>query len=134
MNFRLMLLRIPIIFLAISVHECAHGYTAYLLGDRTAKMYGRLSLNPMRHFDLWGVLCMLFFGFGWAQPVPVNPQYFKNPKRGMSLVGLAGPMSNFLMALVFSVLFGLLMRFFGFSDFFLVDFFANLFFVSHRQL
>ncbi len=130
LDFRVLLLRIPIIFLAISVHECAHGYAAYLLGDRTAKMYGRLSLNPMRHMDITGAICMLLFGFGWAQPVPVNPQYFKNPKRGMSLVGIAGPLSNFLLAFLFSVLFGLLMRFFGASDFFLVEFFANLFTVG----
>ncbi len=125
-----MLLRLPIIFLAISVHECAHGYAAYLLGDRTAKMYGRLSLNPLRHMDIMGALCMLLFGFGWANPVPVNPQYFKKPKGGMSLVGLAGPLSNFLMALVFAVLYGALWRFFSTSGNFVFDFFANLFAVG----
>ncbi len=130
LDFRLLLLRIPIIFLAISVHECAHGYVAYLLGDRTAKMYGRLSLNPMRHMDITGAICMLLFGFGWARPVPVNPQYFKNPKRGMSLVGVAGPVSNFVLALIFSVLYGLLIRLFGGGTFFLVGFFENLFIVG----
>ena len=105
-DLKTILLRLPIIFLAISVHETSHGYVAYLLGDRTAKYSGRLSLNPMDHFDLWGALCMLFFGFGWAKPVPVNPQYFRNPKGGMSLVGLAGPVSNFLLALFFSILYG----------------------------
>lgn len=129
-DLKVMLLRLPIIFLAITVHECAHGYVAYLLGDRTAKMYGRLSLNPMRHMDLMGALCMLLFGFGWAKPVPVNPQYFKNPKGGMSLVGLAGPLSNFFMALVFSVLYGLLFRFFGTSTSFVFEFFENLFAVG----
>ncbi len=129
-GLRTMLLRLPIVFLAITVHECAHGYMAYLLGDRTAKAYGRLSLNPFHHMDIMGAICMLIFGFGWAKPVPVNPQYFKNPKGGMSLVGLAGPLSNFLMALIFSVLYGLLFRFFGMSDFFLVEFFANLFAVG----
>jgi len=130
LDLRTMLLRLPIIFLAISVHECAHGLVAYLLGDRTAKFYGRLSINPMRHMDLMGAICMLLFGFGWAKPVPVNPQYFKNPKGGMSLVGLAGPVSNFIMALVFSVLYGLLFRFFGMSSSFVVEFFANLFAVG----
>lgn len=129
-SLQIMLLRLPIIFLAISVHECAHGYVAYLLGDRTAKAYGRLSINPLRHMDIMGAVCMLLFGFGWAKPVPVNPQYFKNPKAGMSLVGLAGPVSNFLMALVFSVLYGLLARFFPTFDFFLIEFFANLFLVG----
>ncbi len=129
-DLRTMLLRLPIIFLAITVHECAHGYVAYLLGDRTAKMYGRLSLNPLRHMDLMGALCMLLFGFGWAKPVPVNPQYFKNPKGGMSLVGLAGPLSNFFMALVFAVLYGLLYRFFSTSASFIFTFFSSLFAVG----
>lgn len=126
-DLKTVLLRLPIIFLAITVHECAHGYMAYLLGDRTAKMYGRLSLNPMHHMDWMGALCMLLFGFGWAKPVPVNPQYFKNPKGGMSLVGLAGPLSNFLMAFIFSVLYGLVWRFFWMKDSFIVDFFMSLF-------
>ncbi|MBE7062579.1 MAG: site-2 protease family protein [Clostridia bacterium] len=125
-DLRTMLLRLPIVFLAITVHECAHGYVAYLLGDRTAKMYGRLTLNPLHHMDIMGVLCMVLFGFGWAKPVPVNPQYFKNPKGGMSLVGLAGPLSNFLMAAIFSVLYGLLARFFPTSESFVVEFFSNL--------
>lgn len=126
-DLKTVLLRLPIIFLAITIHECAHGYVAYLLGDRTAKMYGRLSLNPMHHMDWMGALCMLLFGFGWAKPVPVNPQYFKNPKGGMSLVGLAGPLSNFLMAFIFSVLYGLVWRFFWMKDSFIVDFFMSLF-------
>lgn len=126
-NLKLLLLRLPIVLLAITVHECAHGYTAYWLGDHTAKSYGRLSLNPMHHMDWIGAVCMLIFGFGWAKPVPVNPQYFRNPKRGMSLVGLAGPLSNFILALIFTVLYGLLVRFFWSSDFFLVEFFGALF-------
>lgn len=117
------LLRIPAVLLAISVHECAHGYVAYLLGDKTAKYSGRLSLNPMHHIDIVGAICMLLFGFGWATPVPVNPQYFKNPKAGMSLVGLAGPISNFLLAFVFAVLYGLWGRFFGFGNGFFPAFF-----------
>lgn len=129
-DFRIMLLRLPIIFLAITVHECAHGYVAYLLGDRTAKMYGRLSLNPMHHMDLMGAICMLLFGFGWAKPVPVNPQYFKNPKGGMSLVGLAGPVSNFLMAIIFTILFGLLSLLGWNKDSFIIEFFGYLFFVG----
>lgn len=129
-DLKIMLLRLPIIFLAISVHESAHGYMAYLLGDRTAKYSGRLSINPMHHMDLMGALCMLFFGFGWAKPVPVNPQYFKNPKGGMSLVGIAGPASNFILAFIFSVLYGLWIRAFGFPASFVGDFFTSLFAVG----
>ncbi|MDD6308780.1 MAG: site-2 protease family protein [Clostridia bacterium] len=108
---REILLRIPIVLLAITVHECAHGYVAYLLGDHTAKQSGRLSLNPLHHMDLMGTICMLVVGFGWARPVPVNPHYFKNPKGGMSLVGLAGPVSNFLMSIFFAVLYGVVLRY-----------------------
>lgn len=129
-SFRIMLLRLPIIFLAISVHECAHGYVAYLLGDHTAKYNGRLSLNPLHHMDIMGALCMLLFGFGWAKPVPVNPQYFKNPKGGMSLVGLAGPVSNFLLALIFTILYGLWYRVFGVPAIWISEFFSSFFLVG----
>ncbi|MBE7010579.1 MAG: site-2 protease family protein [Ruminococcaceae bacterium] len=77
-----------------------HGLAAYWLGDRTAKAMGRLSLNPLRHLDPVGALCLLFFGFGWAKPVMINTAYFKKPKRDMSLTALAGPVSNFLFAYV----------------------------------
>lgn len=94
------LLRIIAVLFAISVHEMSHGFMAYKLGDNTAKYDGRLSLNPLRHIDIFGALCMLFFGFGWAKPVRVNANYFKNVKRGVVLTSLAGPLSNFLMALL----------------------------------
>ena len=97
-NIIFVLLRIVAVLLAISVHEMAHGYAAYKLGDNTAKYDGRLSLNPIRHIDPFGALCMLFFGFGWAKPVRVNPNFFKKTKRDMALTALAGPVSNFLMA------------------------------------
>ena len=92
--------RIVIILLALSFHEMAHGFAAYKLGDNTAKYDGRLSLNPLRHLDLYGALCMLFFGFGWAKPVMVNPRYFKNYKRDMATTGLAGPASNIILAYI----------------------------------
>lgn len=115
LDLRTMLLRLPIIFLAISVHECAHGLVAYLLGDRTAKFYGRLSINPMRHMDLMGAICMLLFGFGWAKPVPVNPNNFKPGKRksGMVITSLAGPLSNLLVAFVALLLLRIIERFLG---------------------
>ena len=82
----------------ITFHELSHGYAAYRLGDPTAKRAGRLSLNPIRHVDIFGFLMMMVAHVGWAKPVPVNPGYFKDPKRGMALTALAGPASNFLMA------------------------------------
>lgn len=84
--------------LCIMVHEICHGLMAYRLGDPTAKRAGRLSLNPLRHVDIVGLLMMVIARFGWAKPVPIDPRYFKHPKRGMALTALAGPVSNFLMA------------------------------------
>ena len=86
------------ILIILSIHEYAHAYAAYKLGDRTAKDMGRLTLNPLRHFDPIGALCMVFLHFGWAKPVPINPRNFKNPKRGFAITALAGPVSNLLMA------------------------------------
>ncbi len=106
-----MLLSLPIIFLSLSVHETAHGYAAYKLGDPTAKSLGRLTLNPFKHLDPVGFVCMLLAGFGWANPVPVNSRYFKKPRRDIALVGIAGPLSNLLLAFVFL----LLLRFIGFE-------------------
>ena len=99
-----LLLSLPIVFLSLSLHETAHGYMAYKLGDPTAHSLGRLTLNPLKHLDPFGFLCMLFFGFGWAKPVPVNTRYFKKPKRDMALTGLAGPVSNLLLAILFAIL------------------------------
>lgn len=86
--------------LCITVHETCHGLAAYALGDPTAKRAGRLSLNPLRHVDLLGLIMMAVFRFGWAKPVPVDPRYFKKPKRDMALTALAGPLSNVLLAWV----------------------------------
>ena len=94
------LLRIPIILLALSMHEAAHGLAAYRLGDPTARNMGRLTLNPMKHLDPIGTLMMLIFGFGWARPVPINPRYFKNPKNGMAISAAAGPIANLLLGFV----------------------------------
>ena len=99
-----LLLCLPIILLSLSLHETAHGYVTYKLGDPTAHSLGRLTLNPLRHLDPIGFLCMLLFGFGWAKPVPINTRYFKHPKRDMALTGVAGPLSNLLLAMVFTLL------------------------------
>lgn len=100
----LYLISLPVILLSLSLHETAHGYLAYKCGDDTARSLGRLTLNPLKHIDLIGFFCMLFFHFGWAKPVPVNARNFKKPKRDMALVGAAGPISNLLLALIFALL------------------------------
>lgn len=94
--------------LCITLHELSHGYVACRLGDMTAKDAGRLTLNPIKHIDIMGLLMMVVFRFGWAKPVPVNMYRFKNPKKGMALTALAGPACNFLLAGVFLFLYGLL--------------------------
>ena len=95
-----LLVSVPGLLLCLSLHEAAHGYTAYRLGDPTAKNAGRLTLDPVKHLDPVGTICLLFFHVGWAKPVPVNTRYFKNPRRDTALVSLAGPVSNFLLAAV----------------------------------
>ena len=95
-----LLVSVPGLLLCLSLHEAAHGYTAYRLGDPTAKNAGRLTLDPLKHLDPVGTICLLFFHVGWAKPVPVNTWYFKNPRRDTALVSLAGPVSNFLLAAV----------------------------------
>lgn len=100
MDIKELIYFIPAILIAVSLHEFAHGYVSYRLGDPTPKAMGRLSLNPLTHLDPVGTLCLLFFHFGWAKPVQVNPYYYKDKRKGMVLVGLAGPMMNFLIALI----------------------------------
>ena len=93
-------LRAAAVLLCLSVHETCHGLAALVLGDPTAKARHRLSLNPLRHIDWLGLAMMFVAGFGWAKPVPVNPNYFKKHKQGMAVTALAGPASNFLLALL----------------------------------
>ena len=90
---------ISILFL-LPIHECAHAFASSLLGDKTEQYQGRLSLNPLRHLDIMGALCLLLGGFGWAKPVSINPYNFKDRKIGMALSALAGPLSNFLVSFV----------------------------------
>lgn len=105
------LFTLPVILASLSVHELCHGLASYALGDSTAKYQGRLSLNPLRHIDPIGFICLLFFHVGWAKPVNVDTRFFKKPKRDMALTALAGPVSNFLLAFVFSFAFTLALRF-----------------------
>ena len=96
-----MILRIAAVLLCLVIHEVSHGLAAYHLGDPTAKQSHRLSLNPLRHLDPFGLIMMIAVGFGWAKPVPVNPNYFRKPKQGMAVTALAGPVSNLLLTVLF---------------------------------
>ena len=102
------IIRALVALVAIPFHEAGHALAAWLLGDATAKREGRLSLNPFAHFDLLGTLCMVFAGVGWAKPVSTDPRNFKNPKAGMALTALAGPVANLLLAYLAMVVWKLL--------------------------
>lgn len=101
----------PGMLIAISFHEFAHGFVSYKLGDPTLQRDGRLTLNPFKHLDLIGTLCLLLFHMGWAKPVRINTAYYKNKKKGTILVSLAGPAMNFLLAFLSMVIYGLLYRY-----------------------
>lgn len=100
-----------IIFLILPFHEFAHGWTAYKLGDPTAKWEGRLTFNPLASVDPQGALWLFLFGFGWAKPVPVDPRYFKKPKRDMALTALAGPLANVLASLAGALIYCAMLAF-----------------------
>lgn len=99
-----MLISLILLILALTVHEFAHAYLADKLGDPTPKVYGRLSLNPIKHIDPLGLVALIFFKFGWGKPVPIDPYNFTHPKRDEILVSLAGPFSNFILAIISSLL------------------------------
>jgi len=101
---------------AIILHEIAHGLVSTWLGDPTPKRQGRLSLNPLKHLDPIGTLCLIFFHVGWAKPVVVNPDYYKNKKRGMALVALAGPLMNFLLAIFSIIIMAIFVKVNAYSD------------------
>ncbi|HEX3255339.1 MAG TPA: site-2 protease family protein [Gaiellaceae bacterium] len=111
MDLNTFLFLLPIVLASLTLHELAHAYVAWRLGDPTAKRQGRLTLNPLVHIDPFGTLMFIVTAlaanlpFGWARPVPVNPSYFKRPREGMAIVAIAGPLMNLLVALVcFAVL------------------------------
>lgn len=106
-----MLYVLPVILIAISFHEFAHGYVSFKLGDSTPKKDGRLTLNPFKHLDLMGTLCLLFFHMGWAKPVRINVARYKNKKMGTILVSLAGPLMNFFLAFLSVLIYGLLAKY-----------------------
>ena len=101
---RQLIIQAPPLLFALTVHELAHGYVAWRLGDPTAKNQGRLTLNPLRHLDPLGVLAFIIMKIGWAKPVPVDPRYFRNPQRDMLLVALAGPAANVVLAVASAAL------------------------------
>lgn len=99
---------LTVIFLTMPVHEFAHGFAAVKLGDKTPRWQGRLTLNPFAHIDWMGAACIILFGFGWAKPVQVNANGFRNPKRDMALVAIAGPLSNIIVAIIAMLVYNLL--------------------------
>ena len=103
---RLLLSVLPAL-ICITLHELAHGYVAWKLGDDTAKRAGRLTLNPIKHIDILGLVMLVAFGFGWAKPVPVNMRNFKNPKEGMAVTAAAGPVANLFVSIIFLFIYGL---------------------------
>ena len=122
------LLRVLGVFLCLTVHETCHGLAALALGDPTAKREHRLSLNPLHHIDWFGLAAMLFVGFGWAKPVPVDMRYFKHPKRDMALTAAAGPLSNVLLAYLAVLLYGVFAYWYYFSGSTAVYVFALFFY------
>lgn len=112
----MIIFRLPGLLAGFVLHEWGHGYVANALGDPSPKQMGRLSFNPIRHIDPVGFLLLLVAGFGWAKPVQVNPMNFANPRQGMAMVAIAGPLANFLLALALLIMFQIL----PFSQFSLV--------------
>ena len=105
-----------VVFLSTPIHEFAHAITAVKLGDPTPKYTGRTTINPFAHIDNFGALLILLFGFGWAKPVQVNARNFNNPKKGMAITALAGPVSNIIVAFVFYLIFKVFVSFIVFES------------------
>lgn len=105
-------LRLPGIVIGLTLHEFAHGYSAYLLGDSTAKDNGRLTIDPKAHIDIFGFIMLIFVGFGWAKPVPINPDNFRNRKLGTFIVSIAGVVTNLILAVLLTLFLGFSLRFF----------------------
>ena len=121
-NLQDIIIRTIAVLVAIIPHEMAHGYAAYLCGDETAKNDGRLSLNPLHHLDPIGTICLIFFKFGWAKPVMINPNNFRDRKKGTFFVSIAGVLTNFILAIIAVVI----MKHIRLSDF-VFEIFMNIF-------
>ena len=100
------IIMIPMVLIALMFHELAHGFVSIKLGDPTPRLQRRMTLNPLAHLDPIGTLLMIFTGFGWAKPVEINPRYYKDPKKGMALTALAGPVTNFLLSIIAMLIYG----------------------------
>ncbi len=114
-DFTYLIFSVASALIALSIHEFAHGYAAYKMGDPTAANLGRLTLNPIKHLDPVGTIFMVIFRFGWAKPVPINPRYFKNPKRGFAVTAIAGPISNIITALISTLIYVIFAKVFVFA-------------------
>ncbi len=111
MNFiTQIIIQLPILLIALTVHEFSHGYVAYMLGDDTAKRAGRLTLNPISHIDPFGLIMLFIARIGWAKPVPINPYNFRNYKKDTALTAAAGPAANFILAILLSIIFNLIKK------------------------
>jgi len=127
-NFTSIILSAPAILFCLTIHEYAHGLIALRFGDPTAKYAGRLTLNPLKHLDVIGTISLFLFRLGWAKPVPINPMYFRNPKRDILLTSLAGPAANFLCAIGFGIIIRILFHFFSPNSFWMVIIFMFFYF------
>ncbi len=121
-NLQDIIIRTIAVLVAIIPHEMAHGYAAYLCGDETAKNDGRLSLNPLHHLDPIGTICLIFFKFGWAKPVMINPNNFRDRKKGAFFVSIAGVLTNFILAIISVII----MKHIRLNDF-VFELFMNIF-------
>lgn len=108
MNLGYYAISIIVVLIALSLHEYSHAYAAYKLGDNTAKNLGRLTLDPLKHIDPMGAICMVLFHIGWAKPVPINPRNFKDPKKGFAITAIAGPAVNIALAFISALIYQIL--------------------------
>ena len=118
---------LPILIISITVHEFSHAFVAKKLGDNTAYLAGRVSLNPLRHLDPVGSICMLLFGFGWGKAVPISVLNFKNPQKDSALVAVAGPLSNLIMACIWAIIFGIVSLFVEYTSYIYIILFYGVY-------
>lgn len=122
------------LLIAITIHEFLHAWVASYLGDSTARKFGRVTLNPLAHLDPLGTVALLLIGIGWGKPVPINPKNFKNPRLGSALTAIAGPTSNLLIAILFSIVYRLSHYSIPVSNFFLSVIYFNLLLMTFNLL
>lgn len=116
MDILIYIIEMTLVLFAIILHEMAHAYTSYFLGDPTPKLTGRLTPNPLKHIDVFGLICMALFRIGWAKPVMINSEYYKNRRVGTFLVALAGPLMNFALAIISLICIALMIKFLPYNN------------------